>query len=119
LICPIVHLQSGASPGPLQITTVVISREPQAIDGQDKGSVKKLEMNKMKRFAHHQGKHEIRQNIEVQFWNGLGSEFAPGVPIKVLKLTSERIRHFRRNEPRPLAIINISPLPYLSAICRI
>jgi hypothetical protein len=54
-------------------------------------SVKKLATNNIKRFSYHRGKDEVKQNAETQFWNGLISEFALGVAIKVLELISEGI----------------------------
>jgi hypothetical protein len=97
-ICPTVHLQRDASPEPLQILTALIHRELPAVDGEHLGSVKKLAISNIKRFLHHRGKDEIRQNAETQFWNGLISEFAHGVAIKVLELISEKIWHLGRKK---------------------
>jgi hypothetical protein len=102
-IFPTVHLQPGASPGLLQITTAFMHREPPTINGEYKGYKKKQAMNNIKRFSDHQGKDKLRQNVEAQFWRGLDwtgldSEFALGVPINVLELTSEGIRHFHRKK---------------------
>jgi hypothetical protein len=95
-ICPTAHLQPDASPEPLQISTALIHRELPAIDEEHLGSMKMLAMNNIKRFSHHRGKDEIRQNAEARFWNGLVSEFAQDVAIKVLELISEGIRHLHR-----------------------
>jgi hypothetical protein len=93
-ICPTVHLQLDASPERLGISTALILRELLAADGEHLRSVKKLAINNIKRFSHHRGKDEIRQNAEAQFWNGLVSEFVHDVIIKVLELISVGIRHF-------------------------
>jgi hypothetical protein len=76
----------------------LIHRELPAIDGEHMGSVKKPAMSNIKRFSHHRGKDEIRQNAEAHFWNGLSSEFADCVVIKVLELISVGIRHLRRKK---------------------
>jgi hypothetical protein len=55
-------------------------------------------MNDIRRFSHPRAKDEIRQNPEAQFWNGVTSEFAHAVAIKILKLISEGIWHLRRKK---------------------
>jgi hypothetical protein len=77
----------------VQFPTARTHREFPAIDGEHSRSLKKLAKNNIKRFSHDRGKDEIRQNAEAPFWNGLISEFAHDVVIKVLDLISEGIRH--------------------------
>jgi hypothetical protein len=49
-------------------------------------------------MSYHEDKDEIRHNVEAQLWKALGSEFALGVPMRVLELMSDGIRHFRRKK---------------------
>jgi len=82
----------------LQIPAALIHRELPAVDEEPIRDAQKTAINNIKRFSHHRGKDEIRQNAEAQFWNGLISEFAHGVAIKVLELISEGIWHLRRKK---------------------
>jgi hypothetical protein len=56
------------SRGLFQILMALIHREALALDGEFRGSVKKLAMSNIKRFSHHRGKDEIKQNVKSQSW---------------------------------------------------
>jgi hypothetical protein len=70
-------------------------RELAAADEKYQGCVKKRAMNNMRKVSQYGGKGEIRQNIEARSRKRLGSEFALGLRMTALGLTSEGIRHFR------------------------
>jgi hypothetical protein len=54
--CPTLHLQPGANPEPLQITTAFMHREPPVVDEEHKTCMEKLAMNHIKRFSHIEAK---------------------------------------------------------------
>jgi hypothetical protein len=73
-------------------------RGPPCVDGEQIGFVKNLDDESHEENFHHRGKDEIGQNGEAQLWNIPGSELSLCIPIKVLELTSERIRPFREQK---------------------
>jgi hypothetical protein len=60
--------------------------------------VKTKALKNIKRFSHHGGNDKIRQNVEAQSWNGLGSECALDISINGLELISEGIWHLRKKK---------------------
>jgi hypothetical protein len=80
------------------------------------GSGKQQAMSNIKRLSHHRGKDEISQNVEGQFWNGLVSELAQDIAIKVFELISEGIRHlhnWKSTEVRDFRGDSLQFFPYL------
>jgi hypothetical protein len=50
--------------GYLQTTTAFMQREPRAVDGRHKRSLRRQAMTKIKRLSHHRGNNDIKQRME-------------------------------------------------------